>query len=152
MLTKTLLTQPKSRSTGHFLGCTNMAIEMFLIFSMYFFYEVMKGLLHNRIPNNGFYKEGQLVFDRSHPRSIKSVSLSTFRSGIEITNVALFKRVYVCVCVLVFRAIVGEKSRHSLQDSLHLITVPTQVIWGKEDQVGSCKLHFFIQSLLIFSF
>lgn len=35
----------------------------------------------------------------------------------------------------VFREITGEKSRHSLQDSLHLITAPAQVIWGKEDQV-----------------
>ncbi|XP_056886631.1 monoacylglycerol lipase abhd6-A-like [Takifugu flavidus] len=35
----------------------------------------------------------------------------------------------------VFKEIVGEKSRHSLQDSLHLITAPAQVIWGKEDQV-----------------
>ncbi|KAK1875040.1 Monoacylglycerol lipase abhd6-B, partial [Dissostichus eleginoides] len=34
----------------------------------------------------------------------------------------------------VFMEIVGEKSRHSLQESLHLITSPVQVIWGKEDQ------------------
>ncbi|XP_039972210.1 monoacylglycerol lipase abhd6-A-like [Xiphias gladius] len=54
--------------------------------------QVMRGLLDNRIPNNGFYKE-------------------------------------------VFMEIVGEKSRHSLQENLHLITVPMQVIWGKEDQV-----------------
>lgn len=32
--------------------------------------------------------------------------------------------------------ILGEKSRHSLQESLHLITAPAQVIWGKEDQVS----------------
>ncbi|KAF7642437.1 hypothetical protein LDENG_00257950, partial [Lucifuga dentata] len=35
----------------------------------------------------------------------------------------------------VFMEIVGEKSRHSLQEVLHLITAPLQVIWGKEDQV-----------------
>ncbi|CAI5687177.1 unnamed protein product [Oreochromis niloticus] len=35
----------------------------------------------------------------------------------------------------VFMEIVGEKSRHSLQENMHLITVPLQVIWGKEDQV-----------------
>lgn len=35
----------------------------------------------------------------------------------------------------VFMEIVGEKSRHSLQENLNLITVPLQVIWGTEDQV-----------------
>lgn len=35
----------------------------------------------------------------------------------------------------VFMEIVGEESRHSLQEKLHLITSPLQVIWGKEDQV-----------------
>ncbi|XP_066554326.1 monoacylglycerol lipase ABHD6 isoform X2 [Amia ocellicauda] len=35
----------------------------------------------------------------------------------------------------VFMEIVGEKSRHSLQENMHLITVPLQVIWGKQDQV-----------------
>ncbi|XP_023279936.1 monoacylglycerol lipase ABHD6 [Seriola lalandi dorsalis] len=35
----------------------------------------------------------------------------------------------------VFMEIVGEKSRHSLQENLPLITAPLQVIWGKEDQV-----------------
>ncbi|XP_071373838.1 monoacylglycerol lipase abhd6-A-like [Centroberyx affinis] len=35
----------------------------------------------------------------------------------------------------VFMEIVGEKSRHSLQENLHLITAPLQVIWGKHDQV-----------------
>ncbi|XP_074529312.1 monoacylglycerol lipase abhd6-A-like [Halichoeres trimaculatus] len=54
--------------------------------------QVLRGLLDNRIPNNGFYKE-------------------------------------------VFMEIVGEKSRHSLQENLHLIKTPVQVIWGKEDQV-----------------
>lgn len=35
----------------------------------------------------------------------------------------------------VFMEIVGEKSRHSLQENMHMITVPVQVIWGKHDQV-----------------
>ncbi|KAM4613200.1 monoacylglycerol lipase abhd6-A-like [Polymixia lowei] len=35
----------------------------------------------------------------------------------------------------VFMEIVREESRHSLQDNLHLITAPLQVIWGKHDQV-----------------
>ncbi|XP_062271479.1 monoacylglycerol lipase abhd6-A-like [Scomber scombrus] len=35
----------------------------------------------------------------------------------------------------VFMEIIGEKSRSSLQDKMHLITMPLQVIWGKEDQV-----------------
>ncbi|XP_068198947.1 monoacylglycerol lipase abhd6-B-like [Antennarius striatus] len=35
----------------------------------------------------------------------------------------------------VFMEILGETSRHSLQDSMHLITAPVQIIWGKEDQV-----------------
>lgn len=37
--------------------------------------------------------------------------------------------------LLVFMEIVGEKSRYALQEHLHLITVPLQVIWGKQDQV-----------------
>ncbi|XP_069006811.1 monoacylglycerol lipase abhd6-A-like isoform X1 [Embiotoca jacksoni] len=53
--------------------------------------QVLRGLLDNRIPNNGFYRE-------------------------------------------VFMEIIGEKSRHSLQENMHLITAPLQVIWGKEDQ------------------
>lgn len=31
--------------------------------------------------------------------------------------------------------IIGEKSRYALQEHLHLITAPLQVIWGKQDQV-----------------
>lgn len=31
--------------------------------------------------------------------------------------------------------IVEEKSRYALQEHLHLITAPLQVIWGKQDQV-----------------
>ncbi|XP_056591643.1 monoacylglycerol lipase ABHD6 [Triplophysa dalaica] len=34
-----------------------------------------------------------------------------------------------------FMEIVGEKSRHSLHENMHLITVPLQVIWGENDQV-----------------
>lgn len=32
--------------------------------------------------------------------------------------------------------IVGEKSRYALQEHLHLVTAPLQVIWGKHDQVN----------------
>lgn len=35
----------------------------------------------------------------------------------------------------VFMELVGEKSRYALQEHLHLITAPLQVIWGKQDQV-----------------
>ncbi|KAG7472894.1 hypothetical protein MATL_G00113970 [Megalops atlanticus] len=35
----------------------------------------------------------------------------------------------------VFMQIIGEDSRHSLHDHMHLITAPLQVIWGKQDQV-----------------
>ncbi|XP_017161110.1 monoacylglycerol lipase ABHD6b isoform X3 [Poecilia reticulata] len=35
----------------------------------------------------------------------------------------------------VFMEIIGEKSRYALQEHLHLITSPLQVIWGKQDQV-----------------
>ncbi|KAI9530553.1 Alpha beta hydrolase [Dissostichus eleginoides] len=35
----------------------------------------------------------------------------------------------------VFMEIVGEPSRYALQEHLHLITAPLQVIWGKKDQV-----------------
>ncbi|XP_057700876.1 monoacylglycerol lipase abhd6-A-like [Corythoichthys intestinalis] len=34
-----------------------------------------------------------------------------------------------------FMELVEEKSRHSLQEALHLITSPLQVIWGKQDKV-----------------
>ncbi|XP_028302156.1 monoacylglycerol lipase abhd6-B-like [Gouania willdenowi] len=54
--------------------------------------QFLKGLLNNRIKNNGFYKE-------------------------------------------VFMEIVGEKCRYMLQENMHLITAPLQVIWGTEDQV-----------------
>lgn len=37
--------------------------------------------------------------------------------------------------VPVFMEIVEEKSRYALQEHLHLITAPLQVIWGKQDQV-----------------
>nr|XP_020466800.1 monoacylglycerol lipase ABHD6 [Monopterus albus] len=35
----------------------------------------------------------------------------------------------------VFMEIVGDKNRYLLQENLHLIKAPLQVIWGKEDQV-----------------
>ncbi|TNN48759.1 Monoacylglycerol lipase ABHD6 [Liparis tanakae] len=35
----------------------------------------------------------------------------------------------------VFMEIVGEASRYALQEHLHLIKAPLQVIWGKRDQV-----------------
>ncbi|XP_015250217.1 PREDICTED: monoacylglycerol lipase ABHD6-like [Cyprinodon variegatus] len=35
----------------------------------------------------------------------------------------------------VFMEIIGEKSRYALQEHLHLIISPLQVIWGKQDQV-----------------
>lgn len=34
-----------------------------------------------------------------------------------------------------FECISAENSRHSLQENLHHITVPVQVVWGQEDQV-----------------
>lgn len=34
-----------------------------------------------------------------------------------------------------FESISAEESRHSLQENLHLLTVPVQVVWGQEDQV-----------------
>lgn len=36
---------------------------------------------------------------------------------------------------IVFMEIVGESSRYALQEHLHLITAPLQVLWGKQDQV-----------------
>uniref|UniRef100_A0A4W4FRS9 acylglycerol lipase n=1 Tax=Electrophorus electricus TaxID=8005 RepID=A0A4W4FRS9_ELEEL len=35
----------------------------------------------------------------------------------------------------VFMELVGEKSRHSLHENMHLISAPLQVIWGKQDKV-----------------
>ncbi|XP_042365817.1 monoacylglycerol lipase abhd6-B-like [Plectropomus leopardus] len=67
--------------------------------------QVLRGLLANRLPNNGFYKE-------------------------------------------VFMEIVGEKSRHSLQENLHLIKSPVQVIWGKEDQVVDVSGSAVLQAAL----
>lgn len=43
---------------------------------------------------------------------------------------------------LVFMEIIGEKSRFALQDHLHLITAPLQVIWGKQDQVTAAVGRF----------
>ncbi|KAK7119055.1 hypothetical protein R3I94_021036 [Phoxinus phoxinus] len=34
-----------------------------------------------------------------------------------------------------FMELVGEKSRHSLHENMHLISTPLQVIWGRNDQV-----------------
>ncbi|KAM4588039.1 monoacylglycerol lipase abhd6-A-like isoform 1-T1 [Odontesthes bonariensis] len=48
----------------------------------------------------------------------------------------------------VFMEIVGEKSRHSLQEHLHLITAPLQVVWGKEDQVLDVSGAAVIQAAL----
>nr|XP_046240836.1 monoacylglycerol lipase abhd6-A-like [Scatophagus argus] len=48
----------------------------------------------------------------------------------------------------VFMEIVGEKSRHSLQENLHLITAPVQVIWGKEDQVVDVSGASVLQTAL----
>ncbi|XP_013870784.1 monoacylglycerol lipase abhd6-A [Austrofundulus limnaeus] len=48
----------------------------------------------------------------------------------------------------VFVQIVGEKSRHSLQEHLHLITSPLQVIWGKQDQVLDISGTTAIQTVL----
>ncbi|KAF1392108.1 hypothetical protein PFLUV_G00049110 [Perca fluviatilis] len=67
--------------------------------------QALRGLLDNRTPNNGFYKE-------------------------------------------VFMEIVGEKSRHSLQENLHLITSPVQVIWGTEDQVVDVSGAAVLQAAL----
>ncbi|XP_078105366.1 monoacylglycerol lipase abhd6-A-like [Sander vitreus] len=67
--------------------------------------QALRGLLDNRTPNNGFYKE-------------------------------------------VFMEIVGEKSRHSLQENLHLITSPVQVIWGMEDQVVDVSGAAVLQAAL----
>lgn len=47
----------------------------------------------------------------------------------------------LCVCCSVFMELVGEKSRHLLQDNLHLITSPVQVVWGTEDQVQENHSH-----------
>lgn len=39
------------------------------------------------------------------------------------------------LCQAVFMEIFNENSRYALQEHLHLITAPLQVIWGKQDQV-----------------
>ncbi|XP_054642187.1 BTB/POZ domain-containing protein KCTD6 isoform X5 [Dunckerocampus dactyliophorus] len=45
----------------------------------------------------------------------------------------------------VFMEIVDEKSRYALQEHLHLITAPLQVIWGKQDQVKSSNLNACVE-------
>lgn len=40
--------------------------------------------------------------------------------------------------------IVEEKSRYALQEHLHLITAPLQVIWGKQDQVILASVFGFL--------
>lgn len=46
--------------------------------------------------------------------------------------------------VTVFMEIVEEKSRYALQEHLHLITAPLQVIWGKQDQVILASVFGFL--------
>uniref|UniRef100_A0A3B5QYA6 Monoacylglycerol lipase abhd6-A-like n=1 Tax=Xiphophorus maculatus TaxID=8083 RepID=A0A3B5QYA6_XIPMA len=48
----------------------------------------------------------------------------------------------------VFLEIVGEKSRHLLQEHLNLITAPLQVIWGKNDQILDVSGAAVIQKAL----
>lgn len=46
--------------------------------------------------------------------------------------------VYVCnafVCCSVFMETINKESCFLLHNSLHLITAPVLVVWGKEDQV-----------------
>lgn len=40
--------------------------------------------------------------------------------------------------------IVEEKSRYALQEHLHQITAPLQVIWGKQDQVILASVFGFL--------
>lgn len=40
--------------------------------------------------------------------------------------------------------IVEEKSRYALQEHLHMITAPLQVIWGKQDQVILASVFGFL--------
>jgi len=47
--------------------------------------------------------------------------------------------------------LVGEKSRHSLQENLHLIRTPVLVVWGTEDQVYILNLIELNQVVLIMS-
>ncbi|XP_047440078.1 monoacylglycerol lipase ABHD6-like [Mugil cephalus] len=67
--------------------------------------QILRGLLDNRIPDNGFYRE-------------------------------------------MFMEVAGEKSRYSLQENLHLIKPPLQVIWGKADQVLDASGATVIQKSL----
>lgn len=46
--------------------------------------------------------------------------------------------------VTVFMEIVDEKSRYALEEHLHLITAPLQVIWGKQDQVTLASVFGFV--------
>lgn len=44
---------------------------------------------------------------------------------------------FVFLFFKVFLEIVSEKSRYSLHQNMDKIKVPTQIIWGKQDQVCS---------------
>lgn len=94
--------------------------------------QVMRGLLDNRLPNNDFYREGQSAAHSRFTGNFLSANFFYLVTFYLLVNLLTCE----CVCVSVFMEIVGEKSRHSLQENLHLIRVPLQVIWGKEDQVG----------------
>ncbi|XP_034028565.1 monoacylglycerol lipase ABHD6b isoform X1 [Thalassophryne amazonica] len=48
----------------------------------------------------------------------------------------------------VFMEIVQEKSRYALQEHLHLISSPLQVIWGKQDQVADVSGTTVIAEIL----
>lgn len=44
----------------------------------------------------------------------------------------------------VFLEIVSEKSRYSLHQNMDKIKVPTQIIWGKQDQVCNASLRWSV--------
>lgn len=51
------------------------------------------------------------------------------------TQSILLRRLSLPLSTPVFLEIVDEKSRHSLHENMNKIKAPTQVIWGKQDQV-----------------
>lgn len=45
----------------------------------------------------------------------------------------------------VFMELISKRSRYALQEHLHLISAPLQIIWGKQDQVW-CKCVAYLAS------
>lgn len=111
--------------------------------------QVLQGILDNRLPDNAFYKERQwtcFLFHWSLPDflwlCITRILLATLLRSVSSLKYVLSKHFLLCATKLflllrcpVFIETINKESVFLLHNSLHLITAPVLIIWGKEDQV-----------------